>query len=160
MRLQMESCEGETKDEEIVQCNWTLRQVPLLETLIDLICYLYPADQAAIIAGGEGGGWNVNEKKKRQQNEEKYVKRQRRRRSTLTGYHFIPAQAVAETKPSQISQLHLDFLSFCNKDSVFCLLALNPIRAQSGQLSKVELRRPAPNIHVCFTRGARDQMCF
>lgn len=29
--------------------------MPLLDTLIDLICYLYLPDQAAIIAGVEGG---------------------------------------------------------------------------------------------------------
>lgn len=40
MRFQMESCTG-NKDVGIMHCNPTLRQVPLLDILIDLICYLY-----------------------------------------------------------------------------------------------------------------------
>lgn len=62
-----------------------------------------------------------------------------------------------ETRPSQISQLHLHFLSFCNGNSTFFPLSAESQWTQSGQLSGVELRRPAQaSMSVLLEAGGSD----
>lgn len=143
--------------------------MPLLETLIDLICYPYPADQAAIIAGemeGERGHWAImstqeNRGEKKEEKLRKISKRQRRRRSTLTGFHFSPTHADTETEPAQISQLHLDFLSFCNMYSVFfslCLIALNPYQHKVVNCPKWSSDDLPKHPYVFYWRGKGSDM--
>lgn len=68
-----------------------------------------------------------------------------------------------ETGHSQISQLHLHFLSFCNRNSAFSSLPILPPRI-SAKTKRTIVQRGAEttcsNIHVCFTGGGRIGCAF